>query len=127
MGVLGVQVVHSLLPRPIEQGGRLAKRPVTKDLVGPVLPGQDLILNDAGVELEVDLVVAVAGVGGIADVLVLAVRVSGVVSTRYRGAACKILMFQNDVLSVIKEIFSLSTIISSNSLQSWTFCPLCKE
>ena len=89
MGVLGVQVVHGLLPRPVEQGGRLTERPVPQDLVGPVLPGQDLILNDAGVELEVDLVVAVAGVCGEADVLVLAVRISSVVSTRYGGAACK--------------------------------------
>ena len=45
---------------------------------------------------------------------------------KYTILACslQILMFQNDVLSVIKEIFSLSTIISSNSLQSRTFCPL---
>ena len=57
--------------------------------MGPVFPGQDLILNDAGVELEVDLVVAVAGVCGEADILVLAVWVSGVVSTRYWRAACK--------------------------------------
>ena len=87
MSVLGVQVVHSLLPRPIEQGGCLTERAVTQDLVGAVLPGQNLILDHAGVELEIDLVVAVTGVGGEADVLVLAVRVAGIVSTRYWGAA----------------------------------------
>ena len=81
MGVLGVQVVHSLLPRAIEQGGRLTEGPIPQDLVGSVLPGQDLILDDAGVELEVDLVVTVAGVCGKADILVLAVRVSGVIGT----------------------------------------------
>ena len=81
VGVLGVQVVHSLLPRPVEQGGRLTEGPIPQDLVGSVLPGQDLILDDAGVELEVDLVVTVAGVCGKADILVLAVRVSGVIGT----------------------------------------------
>ena len=87
MGVLGVQVVHGLLPRPVEQGGRLTERAVTQDLVGAVLPGQDLILDHAGVELEVHLVVAVTGVGGEADVLVLAVRVPGIVSTRHGSAS----------------------------------------
>ena len=81
MGVLGVQVVHGLLPRPVEQGGRLTKGPIPQDLVGPVLPRQDLILDEAGVKLEVDLVVAVAGVCGETDILILAVRVSGIVGT----------------------------------------------
>ena len=70
VGVLGVQVVHGLLPCPVEQGRCLTARAVTQVLVGSVLPGKDLILDGAGVELEVDLVVAVAGVGGEADVLV---------------------------------------------------------
>ena len=81
MRVLGVEVVNGLLPRPVEQGGRLTEGPIPQDLVGSVLPGQDLILDDAGVELEVDLVIAVAGVCGKADILVLAVRVSGVIGT----------------------------------------------
>ena len=53
----------------------------------PVLPGEDLILDVTGVELEVNLVVAMAGVGSEADILVLAVRISSVISTRHGRAA----------------------------------------
>ena len=75
MGVLGVQVVHRLLTRPVEEGGGLAVGPVPQYAVGAVVAGEDGVLDGAGVELEVHLVVGVARVGRLAHVLVLAVWV----------------------------------------------------
>ena len=73
--VLGVQVVHRLLTRSVEEGGGLAVGPVPQYAVGAVVAGEDGVLDGAGVELEVHLVVGVARVGRLAHVLVLAVRV----------------------------------------------------
>ena len=90
VGVLGVEVVHRLLPSSVEQGGGL-----TEGAVSQYFPkcsvfsegGNVVFFQEASVELDVDLCVGLIGVCCEADILVFAVRVPSGVGAGHGGAA----------------------------------------
>ncbi len=89
MRVLRVEMVHRLLPRPVEQRRQLAKRAVQLDVDRAVrdVIGDGVLGVQAGVELQVDLCVGDGGVCRYADVLVLVVWVRALrVHAGHRGA-----------------------------------------
>ena len=88
--VLRVEVVHRLLPRPVEQGGQLTVRSIELDIHGAVEVLDRVLGVGAGVELEVHLRVGHGLVRRHAHVLVLVVGVGALgVDAGDWGAACR--------------------------------------